>query len=50
MDNKVKDLSLAKQGKLQIEWAESRMPVLMKIREEFERKKIQKKKFCIKKK
>ena len=39
MDNKVKDLSLAKQGKLQIEWAESRMPVLMKIREEFEKKK-----------
>ncbi len=31
---KVKDLSLAPQGKLKIEWAESRMPVLMKLREE----------------
>ena len=39
MKYKVKDLSLAKQGKLQIAWAESRMPVLMKIREEFEKTK-----------
>ncbi len=39
MNYKVKDLKLAKQGKLQIEWAESRMPVLMKIREDFEKKK-----------
>ncbi len=39
MKFKVKDESLAKQGKLQIVWAESRMPVLMKIREEFEKKK-----------
>ena len=39
MKFKVKDLSLVKQGKLQIDWAESRMPVLMKIREEFEKKK-----------
>lgn len=30
---KVKDLSLAKEGKLRIEWAESRMPVLMALRE-----------------
>ena len=39
MKFKVKDLSLTKQGKSQIDWAESRMPVLMKIREEFEKKK-----------
>jgi len=39
MKYKVKDLSLATQGKLQIDWAESQMPVLMKIREEFEKKK-----------
>jgi len=39
MKYKVKDLSLAKQGKLQIDWAESQMPVLMKIRGEFEKKK-----------
>jgi adenosylhomocysteinase len=32
--SKIKDPSLAKQGKLKIEWAESRMPVLMKLREE----------------
>lgn len=32
---KVKDPSLAPQGKLQIEWAEAHMPVLMKIRERF---------------
>jgi len=39
MDYKVKDISLAEKGKLQIEWAEKQMPVLMKIREEFEKKK-----------
>jgi len=39
MKHKVKDLSLAKKGKLQIDWAESRMPVLLKIREEFEKSK-----------
>ena len=32
--SKVKDPSLSAQGKLKIEWAESRMPVLMKLREE----------------
>jgi adenosylhomocysteinase len=31
---KVKDPALAPQGRLKIEWAESRMPVLMKLREE----------------
>ncbi len=32
---KVADLSLADAGRLKIEWAESRMPVLMKLREEY---------------
>ena len=32
---KVKDLSLADEGRMRIEWAESRMPVLMKLREEY---------------
>ncbi|NOZ26158.1 MAG: adenosylhomocysteinase [Nitrospirae bacterium] len=31
----VKDLKLAKQGRLRIEWAEMEMPVLRKIREQF---------------
>jgi adenosylhomocysteinase len=30
---KVADLSLAKAGKMRIEWAESRMPVLMAMQE-----------------
>jgi adenosylhomocysteinase len=34
MDYKVKDLKLADRGKTKIEWAESRMPVLMHLREE----------------
>ncbi|NPA23839.1 MAG: adenosylhomocysteinase [Crenarchaeota archaeon] len=34
---KVKDLSLAERGRLQIEWAERHMPVLLKIRERFQR-------------
>ncbi len=33
---KVADLSLAAEGRLLIDWAESRMPVLMKLREKFE--------------
>ena len=36
---KVKDLSLADQGLLKIEWAESRMPVLMKLREKYSKEK-----------
>lgn len=36
---KVRDLSLAKQGKLKIEWAESRMPVLMALREKYRKTK-----------
>lgn len=34
---KVKNPNLAAQGKMKIEWAESRMPVLMKLREEAKR-------------
>ena len=36
---KVKDLLLAKEGRLRIEWAESRMPVLMALREKYRRTK-----------
>ena len=36
---KVKDLSLAKAGKLRIEWAESRMPVLMALRAKYAKSK-----------
>jgi adenosylhomocysteinase len=32
---KVKDISMAEQGRLKIEWAERHMPVLMRIKEEF---------------
>jgi adenosylhomocysteinase len=35
----IKDISLAPQGKLRIEWAEQDMPVLRQIRERFEREK-----------
>jgi adenosylhomocysteinase len=36
---KVKDLSLAKAGAMRIEWAESRMPVLMALREQYRKTK-----------
>ncbi|MBN1354678.1 adenosylhomocysteinase [bacterium] len=36
---KVADLNLAEQGRLKIRWAESRMPVLMHLRDEFSRSK-----------
>ena len=32
---KVKDINLAKNGRMRIDWAESRMPVLMKLRKEY---------------
>jgi adenosylhomocysteinase len=32
---KVRDLGLADRGRMRIEWAESRMPVLMRLREEY---------------
>jgi adenosylhomocysteinase len=35
LPSKIKDPALAKQGKLKIEWAESRMPVLMQLRREY---------------
>jgi adenosylhomocysteinase len=39
MDYDVKDLELAKKGKLRIEWAERFMPVLGKIKERFKKEK-----------
>ena len=36
---KVKDLSLAKEGRMRIEWAESRMPVLMTLRAKYKKTK-----------
>lgn len=35
----VKNLKLAEEGKKRIEWAESQMPILLKVRERFEREK-----------
>jgi adenosylhomocysteinase len=35
MNYKVKDIALAGEGKLKIEWAESRMPVLMHLRDKY---------------
>lgn len=39
MTYKVKNIKLAKKGKLQIEWAQSHMPVMMQIREKFKKQK-----------
>ena len=39
MNYKVKDINLADKGKLRIEWAESRMPVLMYLREKYSKEK-----------
>lgn len=39
ISSKVKDLSLAEAGRLRIEWAESRMPVLMALREKYKKTK-----------
>jgi len=39
MESRVKDLSLAGEGKKIVEWAESKMPVLTKIKEKFGREK-----------
>ena len=36
---KVRDLGMADSGRLRIEWAESRMPVLMRLREEYAKSK-----------
>lgn len=40
MDYDVKDLSLADEGRLRIEWAERDMPVLRRIKERFAREKL----------
>jgi adenosylhomocysteinase len=37
--HKVKDIGLANEGKLKVEWAEDHMPVLMEIRKNFEKTK-----------
>lgn len=39
MENKVKDISLAEKGDLKVKWAESRMPVMMKLRNEYSKSK-----------
>ena len=39
LDYKVKDLGLSEKGKMLIYWAERNMPVLMRIREDFEKRK-----------
>ncbi len=39
MDYDIKDINLAEEGKNKIEWADNNMPVLRKIREDFEREK-----------
>ena len=38
-NHKVADLKLADAGRLKVEWAESRMPVLMALREKFKTEK-----------
>ena len=37
MEGKVKDVGLAEQGRLKIEWAEAHMPVLMALRRKYEK-------------
>ena len=39
MDNDIKDISLAKKGRLRMEWAEMAMPVSKLIRKRFEKEK-----------
>jgi len=39
MDHKIKDIGLAEQGRKKIEWAESRMPVLMALRQRYGKQK-----------
>lgn len=39
MKYKVKDIKLAKQGRLNIEWAENHMPVMMELRKRYAKKK-----------
>ena len=39
MEYKIKDINLAEQGRKNIDWAESRMPVMMELRERFSKEK-----------
>ena len=39
MEYKIKDISLAEQGRKNIDWAESRMPVMMELRKRFSKEK-----------
>jgi len=39
MEFKVRDVNLAREGRIQIEWAEKHMPVLMRIKEKFVKEK-----------
>lgn len=39
VEYKVRDIGLAEQGQLKIDWAEARMPVLMQLRRQYEKKK-----------
>ena len=39
MDYKIKDINLAEQGRKNIDWAESRMPVMMELRKRFSEEK-----------
>jgi len=40
MESHVKDVSLVKSGRQRIEWADTEMPVLRRIRERFTRERI----------
>jgi len=40
MDSKVKDIKLAEQGAMNIEWAESQMGALLEVRKRFEKEKM----------
>ncbi|HKX80698.1 MAG TPA: adenosylhomocysteinase, partial [Nitrososphaera sp.] len=39
MEFRVKDVSLAKEGKNRIDWAEAHMPVLVSLRQKYEKTK-----------
>ena len=39
MNYKVRDIGMAEDGQLKIKWAESRMPVVMALREKFKKDK-----------
>ena len=39
VEGDIKDLGLAEEGRLRVEWADRQMPVLQRIRERFEKEK-----------